>query len=421
MVQPRINDPLDLIRYLQNNSGGSDTTPAQDLNFQQDVMSSVFNPQFAAAYNMFDPVGLAPAPFQYATPVLTGSLNSATPVWQQVAQAIMDGTIDRQNAISAVAEALGIDEYSVGAGLTIDDVKSQIDAMFKEAGDKQNAFADYETKLREDEQSNVYGKAGLRQPYEEYTLQDAPFSQGVFDQQAELEKMLQTLTLSEGKQRQTRGADTQAIYTKMMEQDKAAQDALPSRLLPKSSADAKQLAKTLGVDEGWMMDIYNKSFGLGTVQVYDQEKGKYVDKTFTPAEKEEAFKTFINNEINKGTSGTGSLIDDWISGNDDERAVKVADYIAAGKPAITGKRKESQNQQARRGMAMSAEAEKQAKAKSKMTDRYIAAQRFGAEQEARKINARKMAQLQNLMDAGRTPTGDQINQRLALFGLGNSQ
>ena len=421
MVQPKINDPLDLIRFLQNSSGGNDTTPAQDLNYQQDVMSSLFNPQFAAAYNMFDPVGLAPAPFQYATPVLTGSLNSATPIWQQVAQAIMDGTIDRQNAISAVAEALGIDEYSTGAGLTIADVKSQIDTMFKEAGDRQNAVADYETKLREDEQSNVYGKAGLRQPYEQYSLQDAPFSQGVFDQQAELEKMLQTLSLSEGKQRQARGADTQAIYTKMMEQDKSAQDAIPDRLLPESSADAKQLAKTLGVDEGWMMDIYNKSYGLGTVKVYDQEKQKYVDKTFTPAEKEQAFKTFIKNEINKGTSGTGSLVGDWMSGNDDERAVKVSNYIAAGKPAITGKRKESQNQEARRGMAMSAEAEKQAKAKSKMTDRYASAQRFGAEQKAQQISIQKLAELQNLMDAGRTPTGDQINQRLALFGLGNSQ
>jgi hypothetical protein len=293
--------------------------------------------------------------------------------------------------------------------------------MFKEAGDRQNAVADYETKLREDEQSNVYGKAGLRQPYEQYSLQDAPFSQGIFDEQAELEKMLQTLSLSEGKQRQARGADTQAIYTKMMEQDKSAQDAIPDRLLPESSADAKQLAKTLGVDEGWMMDIYNKSYGLGTVKVYDQEKQKYVDKTFTPAEKEQAFKTFIKNEINKGTSGTGSLVGDWMSGNDDERAVKVSNYIAAGKPAITGKRKESQNQEARRGMAMSAEAEKQAKAKSKMTDRYASAQRFGAEQKAQQISIQKLAELQNLMDAGRTPTGDQINQRLALFGLGNSQ
>jgi hypothetical protein len=233
--------------------------------------------------------------------------------------------------------------------------------------------------------------------------------------------MLQTLSLSEGKQRQARGADTQAIYTKMMEQDKSAQDAIPDRLLPESSADAKQLAKTLGVDEGWMMDIYNKSYGLGTVKVYDQEKQKYVDKTFTPAEKEQAFKTFIKNEINKGTSGTGSLVGDWMSGNDDERAVKVSNYIAAGKPAITGKRKESQNQEARRGMAMSAEAEKQAKAKSKMTDRYASAQRFGAEQKAQQISIQKLAELQNLMDAGRTPTGDQINQRLALFGLGNSQ
>lgn len=413
-----VNDPLALVQYLDKNSGGKTPSASSQLNYQQDIMSSLFNPQFAAAYGMFDPVGLAPSPFQFATPVLTGSLNSATPIWKEVAQAIMDGTIDRQNAISAVAEALGVDEYSTGAGLTIADVKSQVDAMFKEAGDKQNAFADYETKLREDEQSNIYGKAGLRQPYEQYTLQDAPFTQDIFDQQAELQKMIQTLTLSDKNRRTNTNADTQAIYTKMMEQDKAAQDALPDKLLPESLADAKALAKALGVDEDWMTDIYNKSFGLGTVQVYDQEKQKYVNKTFTPAEKEEAFRTWIKNEVNKGTSGTGSPIDDWFSGNDDERGVKVSNYLKEGKPLISGKRKESQNQDARRGIAMSYEAAKQAKAKN--TDQYASARRFNAEEKAKQIEIRKLAQLQNLLDAGRTPLQDQLNERMALFGLGNS-
>lgn len=413
-----VNDPLALVQFLDKNSGGKTPSASSQLNYQQDIMSSLFNPQFAAAYGMFDPVGLAPAPFQYATPVLTGSLNSATPVWKEVAQAIMDGTIDRQNAISAVAEALGVDEYSTGAGLTIADVKSQVDAMFKEAGDRQNALADYETKLREDEQSNIYGKAGLRQPYEQYTLQDAPFTQDIFDQQTELQKMIQTLTLSDKNRRTSTNADTQAIYTKMMEQDKAAQDALPDKLLPESWADAKALAKTLGVDEGWMKDIYDKSFGLTTYRVYDEEKGKYIDKAYTPAEKEEAFRTWIKNEVNKGTSGTGSGLDDWFSGNDDERGVKVSNYLKEGKPLISSKRKESQNQDARRGIAMSYEAAKQAKAKN--TDQYASARRFNAEEKAKQIEIRKLAQLQNLLDAGRTPLQDQLNERMALFGLGNS-
>ena len=43
---------------------------------------------------MFDPVGLVPAPFEFATPELTGALNSSTPIWRQVAQQISDGTID---------------------------------------------------------------------------------------------------------------------------------------------------------------------------------------------------------------------------------------------------------------------------------------------------------------------------------------
>ena len=417
-MAPKINDPLALIQYLQNGSGGKSPSPSSQLNYQQDLLSTLFNPQFAAANDMYDPLSLTSTPFQFATPVLTGALNSATPIWQEVAQAIMSGTIDRQNAISAVAEALGVDEYSTGAGLTIADVKSQIDSMFKEAGDKQNAEFKYQEDLRNSEQSNVYGKAGLRQPYEQYTLQDAPFTQDIFDQQSELQKMIQTLTLSDKNRRTNTNADTQAIYTKMMEQDKAAQDAIPNRLMPESWADAKALAKALGVDEGLMKDIYDKSFGLGTVQVYDEEKGKYFDKTYTRAEKEEAFRTWIKNEVNKGTSGTGSPIDDWFSGNDDERGVKVSNYLKEGKPLISGKRKESQNQDARRGIAMSYEAAKQAKAKN--TDQYASARRFNAEEKAKQIEIRKLAQLQNLLDAGRTPLQDQLNERMALFGLGNS-
>jgi hypothetical protein len=414
-----VNDPLALIQYLQDNSGGSKSPSASSqLNYTQDIMSSLFNPQFAAAYGMFDPVGLTPAPFDFATPVLTGALNSATPVWREIAQQISDGTIDRQNAISAVAEALGVDEYSTGAGLNLKSIETDIDSMFNEIGDKQNAAIKYESDMRAAEQDNLYGKAGLRQPYEQYTVQDAPFSQGVFDKQSELEKMVQSLSLRGDKQRQDTNADTQAIYTRMMEQDKAAQDALPDRLMPESWADAKALAKTLGVDEKWMKDIYDKSLGLGTVQVYDQEKQKYVNKTFTPAEKEEAFRTWIKNEVNKGTSGTGSPIDDWLSGNDDERAVKVANYLKEGKPLISGKRKESQNQEARRGIAMSYEAAKKSKVKN--TDRYLAADRFAKEAKAKELDIQKLAELQNLIDAGRTPLEDQLTQRMALFGLGNN-
>ena len=414
-----VNDPLALIQYLQNNSGGGKPPSASSqLNYTQDIMSSLFNPQFAAAYGMFDPVGLAPAPFDFATPVLTGALNSATPVWREIAQQISDGTIDRQNAISAVAEALGVDEYSTGAGLNLKSIETDIDSMFNEIGDKQNAAIQYQSDMREAEQGNLYGKAGLRQPYEQYTIQDAPFSQGVFDQQSELEKMIQSLSLRGDKQRQATNTDTQAIYTRMMEQDQASQDALPDRLMPESWADAKALAETLGVDEGWMKDIYDKSFGLGTVKVYDQEKQKYVNKTFTPAEKQEAFKNLIRNEVNKGTSGTGSIVDDWLSGNADERGVKVSNYLKEGKPLISGARKEDADQAGRRGMAMSMEAAKKSKVKN--TDRYLAADRFAKEAKAKELDIQKLAELQNLIDAGRTPLQDQLSQRMALFGLGNN-
>jgi len=414
-----VNDPLALIQYLQNNSGGGKPPSASSqLNYTQDILSSLFNPQFAAAYGMFDPVGLAPAPFDFATPVLTGALNSATPVWREIAQQISDGTIDRQNAISAVAEALGVDEYSTGAGLNLKSIETDIDSMFNEIGDKQNAAIQYQSDMREAEQGNLYGKAGLRQPYEQYTMQDAPFSQGVFDQQSELEKMIQSLSLRGDKQRQATNTDTQAIYTRMMEQDQASQDAIPDRLMPESWADAKALAETLGVDEGWMKDIYDKSFGLGTVQVYDQEKQKYVNKTFTPEEKEQAFRNAIKNEVNKGTSGTGSFVDDWLSGNADERGVKLSNYLKEGKPLISGKRKEDADQAGRRGMAMSMEAAKKSKVKN--TDRYLAADRFAKEAKAKELDIQKLAELQNLIDAGRTPLQDQLSQRMALFGLGNN-
>lgn len=407
-----VNDPLDLIRYLQNNSGGGSNPPsaASQLNYEQDLMSSVFDPKFAAAYGMFDPVGLAPMPFDFATPVLTGALNSATPVWRIVAQQISDGTIDRQNAVSAVAEALGVDEDSTAAGLNLKQIESDIDAIFNEVADKGNAAIKYQSDMREAEQGNLYGKAGFRQPYEQYTLQDAPFSQDLYDQQSELQKMVEMLSLSSGKARKQAGVDTQAIYTKMMEDDKAAQDALPNKLFPESKADIKELAGFLGVKESWLQNIYNKN-----IRVYDKEKGEYVDKPATnQAEKEEAFKTFILNEITKGTKGSRSRT------YDDERGVKVRDYLEAGKPLIAGQRKEDADQAGRRGIAMSYEAAKQAKVKEKDTNRRIAGERFATEAKAREIDARKMAQLQNLIDAGRTPLQDQLNERMALFGLGNN-
>ena len=50
-------------------------------------------------------------------------------VWREIAQQISDGTIDRQNAISAVAEALGVDEYSTGAGLNLKSIETDIDLL----------------------------------------------------------------------------------------------------------------------------------------------------------------------------------------------------------------------------------------------------------------------------------------------------
>lgn len=416
----KTNDPLALLQYLSNGSSDTSKSDARQLNYLQDALSSVFSPTASAAYGMFDPMSLSPAPFNFATPVLTGSLNSATPVWQQVAQQLLNGTIDRQGAISAVAESLGVDEYSASAGLTIADIKSQIDSIIKEIGDRQNAEFKYQDDLRSAEQSNIYGKAGLPQPYEEYTAETAPYSKGVFDRQSELQKMISLLSASEGKQRGVVNADTQAIYEKMMAEDKASQDAIPDKLMPESWSDAKRLAKTLGVSEGWMKGIYDKSFGLGTVQVYDQESKKYSSKVYTPDEKKAIFKNLIQGEINRGTSGTGSLVDDWFSGNSDERGVKVNNYLNAGVPKISGKRNESVDQAGRRGIAMSYEAEKQSKNKNKESSRRAAGERFAAESKARELDFIKMAELMNLRDAGRTPTTDAISQRMALFGLGNN-
>lgn len=129
--------------------------------------------------NFFDVLGISPEmltgttwpsytqpiPFD-ETPYLNKTLrylNSTTPAWQNAAQGLMTGNYTAADAYYEVSKALGGD-------LAYDKefIQKEISAMETEIAERNKALADYNRSVAEDQRSNIYGKAGLPQPYEEF-------------------------------------------------------------------------------------------------------------------------------------------------------------------------------------------------------------------------------------------------------------
>jgi hypothetical protein len=399
-MAPKTNDPLALIQYLQGNSGSG--SAAKDLNYQQDILSTLFNPQYGAANDMYDPLSLTPAPFQFATPVLTGALNSATPIWQEVAQAIMSGTIDRQNAISAVAEALGVDEYSTGAGLTIADVKSQIDSMFKEAGDKQNAEFKYQEDVRNSEQSNVYGKAGLPQPTEEYTLETMPISSDLQNMFARLQSQKTALS---SKASEAKGA-TKLAKARMLAYAKdnpttVDESAPVVNPIPNSESDVKALAKKLNISEQWLLDRWREDDDTW-IPVYE---GNDIVSYRHPTAIEKRDSWLPKMESILKTTGNPALDKPDQINRDRAKAVlgyKSAGGLITGLPVSAADKRETQlmTNRAASNSADTLNAEKEYRQMKNMLARASAT-----------MGNKQIGELLALQLANRTPLSDALNER----------
>jgi hypothetical protein len=174
-----INDPLSLIRFFTGSDGATSSTNAKDLNYLQDFLSYLMSPDTGVGTETYDP--LLTVPPQYVspgTPVLDSFETGSTPIWASVARRIRAGQINPAGAVAEVAKDLGFQyDDEIKNGMSLVDVRKYVDEMFKELKDEQNAQAAYAKSVQEFEQNNFYGKAGLPQPTEQYSVDTLPYSE----------------------------------------------------------------------------------------------------------------------------------------------------------------------------------------------------------------------------------------------------
>lgn len=138
----------------------------------QDLVAALLSPSLGVAGGTYDPTYAVPARF---TPVygprLSGALSSATPIWRQAATSILANDIDFIGAVQQIALALNVTrDLPNSQGVTYEDIQNEVEALFEEAASAQNAEAKFYDEQRKQLAENVYGKAGLPQPFAEYSI-----------------------------------------------------------------------------------------------------------------------------------------------------------------------------------------------------------------------------------------------------------
>jgi hypothetical protein len=173
------NDPLHLLQYINGGSSGSSGSAAKDLNYLQDYLAYLMSPNTGAGTDSYDPLlTVAPQYVSPGTPILDSFETGSTPIWASVARRIRAGQVNPAGAVAEVAKDFGI-EYAdeIKNGISLTDIQKYVDEMFKELKDEQNAQAEHVKATQEFEQTNFYGKAGLPQPTEQYTVDTLPYSE----------------------------------------------------------------------------------------------------------------------------------------------------------------------------------------------------------------------------------------------------
>ena len=216
MAGENINDPLNLNQYV-NNSGGSSSTAAKDLNFQQDLLSYLMSASTGIGTGTFDPLLAVPPEYiPPATTYLDSFERSVSPILSAVAKKIRAGLIDPASAVAEIATQLGVTEDTPQAGFDMKSIRDNVSAMFAEVTSTVEAENKHLASIKDWETTNQYGKAGFSQPYEQYTMETLPFSSKVQDQQSQLDWLRREDTVNREKVQPRYEADRQAIYEKML-------------------------------------------------------------------------------------------------------------------------------------------------------------------------------------------------------------
>ena len=361
----------------------------------QDLVAALLSPSLGVAGGTYDPTYAVPSQF---TPVygprLSGALNSATPIWRQAATSILANDIDFIGAVQQIALALNVTrDLPNSQGVTYEDIQNEVQALFEEAASAQNAEAKFHDEQRKQLAENLYGKAGLPQPFAEYSIDpnviaSDPMLYAMLPPSLESlwsEKVAEDYRKLTGSRESDYGKslnrEMQAIYDKMLKES-------PSSFV--------------GVEP-------TKKDGK-PVQKLVQNKDKFGN----------VISEWVIQKV-EGTDERGRPTTHWVNVMRPDIPLTRSDFVLAGKAAqdayapTVGAGGEEMD--ARRGIAMSYEAQKQAAEKMASEKADLESRKraqAGLDERTRMI---QLADLMTAREQQRTPLGDALMQRfMGLIG-----
>lgn len=149
----------------------------KSVNTMQDLSSYLFNPQYGITGDTYESAYTLPEPYVPNTPRLDAYMNSANTIWRDVASGIQSGSLDEASAVAALYNGLGFTyDTEIKQGLSVSDLRSAVKEMFDEKERDMTARIEYDRNLLESERENVFGKAGLPQPYDQWSAETMPVS-----------------------------------------------------------------------------------------------------------------------------------------------------------------------------------------------------------------------------------------------------
>jgi len=279
----------------------------KSVNTMQDLSSYLFNPQYGITGDTYESAYTLPEPYVPNTPRLDAYMNSANPIWRDVASGIQGGSLDEASAVAALYNGLGFEyDTQIKQGLSVSDLRSAVKEMFDEKERDMAARIEYDRNLLESERENVFGKAGLPQPYDQWSAETMPVSD-------DLKAFLSRLTSLQGEintaKDKTNSAQELAKLRMLSKVTPSAKSQTSGIYFPNTEDQAKQLAKQIGVNEEWLVNSWEE---VNTVSATAQEK-------------QDMWKRKMENEIREMGSAVYDFGQDELEGR---RAKKVLGITA---------------------------------------------------------------------------------------------
>ncbi len=173
----------DLLIWLMsqaNTKGGSKQT-----NNIQDLVSSLFSPEFGALTGSVDPLATQAAPYVPQIPLLTAYTQDPNADVRNAAMRIANGDSPLDVKMELRGKfGLKTEKDITDSGLTIKELDGIVDDMYKEYASNLSDEAAYNAASAKALTSNVFGDAMLPQPTERYSLETMPVTsdlQAMFD------------------------------------------------------------------------------------------------------------------------------------------------------------------------------------------------------------------------------------------------